>query len=626
MGLLLLRSTSFTIVSDPHWRNFRRIENSMGIIKDGSVSGRLPSAEAFAVHYPGYPSSTSRAVETLGGIDAIAKTRSSKLNKLELRFRPEDPYSHPAFGQLYPCNNFILRICRRKCSDDQSDDFVSKPSRCHSSESNSCDSKPGNLVETHPAVAREGDVAAQTVNSQTPGDIITNLSADLIARVRESYHFNGMVDYQHVLAVHADAGRRKRKSWAEVEGPATEKGDLGNLGNDNLMILVPQLFSLKDIPENLVLRPSATLSSKKKQEGVLQHRWEMEIEPSLAIDFNIKDILITFIQIPRKVNWEQFIPKESDQWNWQTAVSKLFDERPIWPKISISERLRDMGGKCADNLLRRLLFRSAYYFGNGPFQRLWIRKGYDPRKDPESRIYQRIDFRVPPPLRGYCNTANGLEHRWEDVCAFRVFPYKCQIYLQLYELHDDYIQQEIQKPPTQTVCTCPTGWFSSYLLDSLRLRVALRFLSIYPQAEAESLLKSVSERFEKSKRMHFQTNFRLDEEAESQVHGEPTGIEDKAESSNDDEEENEIDGDDGEEDMDVYHPSHLAAEETDYSLQTDSYLDGLNISRSYLQELFGSFPMADSGASHLSKDADSHGEYQIYEQDSDDNNSDDDYY
>lgn len=46
----------------------------MGVIKkDGRVSGFVPSKEAFAVNYPGYPSSISRAVETLGGLEAIHK-------------------------------------------------------------------------------------------------------------------------------------------------------------------------------------------------------------------------------------------------------------------------------------------------------------------------------------------------------------------------------------------------------------------------------------------------------------------------------------------------------------------------------------------------------------------------
>lgn len=45
----------------------------MGVIKDGMISGCLPSDNAFAVHFPGYPSSTSRAVETLGGSEGILK-------------------------------------------------------------------------------------------------------------------------------------------------------------------------------------------------------------------------------------------------------------------------------------------------------------------------------------------------------------------------------------------------------------------------------------------------------------------------------------------------------------------------------------------------------------------------
>ena len=112
------------------------------------------------------------------------------------------------------------------------------------------------------------------------------------------------------------------------------------------------------------------------------------------------------------------------------AVSRLFDERPVWPKDSLTERLVDKGFNFSDHLRRRLLSRVAYYFSRGPFLRFWIKKGYDPRKDPDSRI---------------------LKHRWEDICAFRVFPYKCHTTLQLSELGDDYIQEQIRKPPAQNL-------------------------------------------------------------------------------------------------------------------------------------------------------------------------------
>ncbi|KAG8367641.1 hypothetical protein BUALT_Bualt16G0094100 [Buddleja alternifolia] len=496
----------------------------MGIIDEGSISGVLPSSsDAFAVNYPAYSSSIERAIETLGGNDGILKVRTEKANKLELHFRPEDPFSHPAFGELRPCNNFLLKISKKKVKN------VNKVSEIHVEQSSSVP-EPTNATET--IIQPECESISASSEVEIKNGFQEQLSADIVARVSEAYHFNGMADYQHVLAVHADVTRRKKRNWAEVE-PQFEKGGLIDIDQDDLMILVPPLFSIKDLPEKVILKPSVDLSLKKKQEGVVQQRSGMEIEQCLAIDFNIKDILIvsnlrdyvflgdaqlsqpsflrsvlcvffcldlTFIQIPKKVNWEKSIPSNSDLWQWQKAVCELFEQRPIWVKSSIAEHLLAQGLNIGDYMLRRLLFIAAYYFSNGPYRRFYIRKGYDPRKDPESRIYQTIDFRVPPSIRRYCDTASGLTHRWEDICAFRVFPFKFQIALQLFELKDDYIQEEIKKPASQGNCSLQAGWFSPHIIDSFRLRVCQRFLSVYPEAGAESLLKSVCSRFEKSKR------------------------------------------------------------------------------------------------------------------------------
>ncbi|GFQ00991.1 general transcription factor 3c polypeptide 5 [Phtheirospermum japonicum] len=471
----------------------------MGVVKDGSISGVMPSSrEVFAVHYPGYPSSTERAVETLGGNQDILKVRTEKSNKLELHFRPEDPYSHPAFGELQPCNNYLLKISKKKVKHTQNTKVLNRVSEHTSADSlhieqNTLTSQSTETTE-HIVQPECGSISAASEVEQINDEAEEQLSADIVARVSEAYHFNGMVDYQHVLAVHADVTRRKKRNWAEVE-TQLEKVGLLDVNQEDLMILVPPLFSTKDLPEKVVLKSYGEPSLKKKQEEVVQPRWEMEIEPCLAIDFNIKEI-------PKKVNWENSIPKNSDRWRWQMAVCELFDERPIWVKHSLAEHLLARGINVVNNVLKRLLFIAAYYFSNGPYLRFWIRKGYDPRKDPESRIYQRTDFRVPPSLRSYCDTneISGLKCSWEDICSFRVFPRKCQLSLQLFELQDDFIQQEIKKPASQGNCSLQTGWFSAHFIDTLRLRVAQRFLSVYPEAGAESLLKTVSKRFEKSKR------------------------------------------------------------------------------------------------------------------------------
>ncbi|XP_062082651.1 uncharacterized protein LOC133788969 isoform X2 [Humulus lupulus] len=582
----------------------------MGTIKDGTVSGSLPSTEVFAVHYPGYPSSMSRAVETLGGVQGIQTVRNLQSNRLELHFRPEDPYSHPAFGDFRPCNNLLLRISKSKSTNGQT-----------SVVSDNVGLRGGNTLDdrTQTGEPKSRSVAStEEAQVQAPEADQTDISAVIVARVPEAYYFDGMADYQHVVAVHADVARRKKRKWIEVE-PHNEKGDLLGVDEEDVMTIVPPLFAPKDIPENLVLRPSVVLSPKKNQEEVVQPDCEVDMEPVLGIDFNINEI-------PKSINWEDYMPQGSTPWESQMAVSNLFDERPIWIKRALNERLLDKGFNFVDNMLRRLLSRVAYYFSSGPFQRFWIRRGYDPRKDPESRIYQRIDFRVHLSIRSYCdaNTANHAMQRWEDICAFRAFPFKCQTSLQLFELEDDYIQQEIRKPPSQTTCTYGSGWFSHAVLDSLRHRITVRFLSIYPKSGVgvEHLLKAATESFEKSKRRRNKDNVMLLEKEHQQVDAvyndvdvmqeEPNNIEVEVEDDEDEDEDEEIQ-------VEVENDEEV---DDEISLQSQSYLNMASISRTHLQELFGSFPSNKGGGDKVQNADISDEEYQILEQDSDGNFSD----
>ncbi|XP_057767251.1 uncharacterized protein LOC130987660 [Salvia miltiorrhiza] len=597
----------------------------MGVIEDGSISGVLPSGgEAFVVHYPGYPSSTDRAIETLGGMQQILKVRAEKSNKLELYFRPEDPYSHPASGELQPCTKFLLKISKKKVNDlinviDRSGHASANP--VHLNEdiliSQSTEATE-NIVKPNCESVLPSSEAKQQI-SNGPQE---QLSADIVARVSEEYHFNGMVDYQHVLAVHADATRRKKRNLADIE-PESENADPVNVDRDDLMILVPPLFSLKDRPQKIILKPSGDLSLKKKQDTVVQKRSELEIDQCLAIDFNIKEI-------PKKVDWEKSIARESDLWQWQTIVCELFEERPLWVKYSLAERLFDRGVNVPDRVLKRLLFLAAYYFSNGPFMRFWIRKGYDPRKDPESRIYQRTDFRVPPPIRSYCDTnlVSGLKCRWKDICEFRVFPRKAQLSLQLFELSDDYIQQEIRKPASHENCTLQTGWFTSQMLDILRLRVAQRFLSVYPEGGAQSLLRSVTNRFEKLKILHLTMKDKKAKQADKEVletedkeTNDEAEVEAEVEVEDKEDEEDEMEDENLGEDVDIDEALDMVDPERDFSLP-DTYIENDNISKEYLQDLFGSFPFGSAGGSEMHDDPYDE-EYQIYDQDSDDDFSND---
>ncbi|CAA7023311.1 unnamed protein product [Microthlaspi erraticum] len=590
----------------------------MGIIENGKISGNLPSKETFVVHYPGYPSSISRALETLGGIQGITTARESTSNKLELHFRPEDPYAHPAYGEQRPCNGFLLKISKEDVKKDSL------------------------LPENQPVLA------ACNTSESCPA-----LCADIVARVTDSYCFDGMADYQHVIPIHADIAQQKKRKWMEMDS-LTGNNDLMDMADEDVMMLLPQFFAPKDMPDNLVLRLPGKSGLKKKDEEAIQNLYEIDIGPVFAIDFNVKDILfsvllifqillllsmkpclfdaflfifdifdrsLAFIQIPKILNWEDFIVPSSNQWEWQVAVSALFEERPVWTRDSIVQRLLDKGLKCTHHMLNRFLLRAAYYFSGGPFLRFWIKRGYDPRKDPESRVYQRMEFRVPPELRGYCdaNATNKSKPSWDDICTFKVFPFKCQTFLQLFELEDEYIQREIRKPPKQTTCNYKTGWFSEALLDNLRLRVAVRFVSAFPEPGFEDVFKSIQDEFERSE------NTRIQKDALNSCqpdHQEKTkdGEDMKKYKNRNKEKEDDVDVDDEDEDEDdEYEELDEAGNDDEISLSSHGYDDMENNSRTYLQGLFDGFPSRKPAL-----DSGSDGEYQIYEQESNALDDDDD--
>lgn len=65
-----------------------------------------------------------------------------------------------------------------------------------------------------------------------------------------------------------------------------------------------------------------------------------------------------YISIPTKINWEENIPRDTTEWEWQVAVCKLFEEQPIWPRRSLHEHLLDDGMQVSENQLKRFPIHS----------------------------------------------------------------------------------------------------------------------------------------------------------------------------------------------------------------------------------------------------------------------------
>lgn len=84
-----------------------------------SVTQPVPSREAFLVEFPGYVRNYQAAVNTLGGVDALTKAASSDDSVLQLRFRPDDPYAHPLYGERQAAKGLLLKIARKVADPSQ---------------------------------------------------------------------------------------------------------------------------------------------------------------------------------------------------------------------------------------------------------------------------------------------------------------------------------------------------------------------------------------------------------------------------------------------------------------------------------------------------------------------------
>ncbi len=73
-------------------------------------------------------------------------------------------------------------------------------------------------------------------------------------------------------------------------------------------------------------------------------------------------------------------------WPDLALLLQLFQARPIWGRSALVHNLR--WKRVRECSLKAILPAYAYYMPHGPWIRVWIRFGYDPRADPASRIYQ----------------------------------------------------------------------------------------------------------------------------------------------------------------------------------------------------------------------------------------------
>ncbi|XP_029059447.1 general transcription factor 3C polypeptide 5 isoform X3 [Monodon monoceros] len=262
------------------------------------------------VEYPGVVRDVSKMLQTLGGEEGVSRIYADPTKRLELYFRPKDPYCHPVCANRFSASSLLLRI-KRKMRRQRG--------------------APG--PEAPPKV---------TFDIESLGIVST------------VYKFQGMSDFQY-LAVHTEAGGRHMSMYSKVLMVKPEKE---NFFHQELPLYIPPpIFSRLDTPVDYSYRPET------------QHR-EGYNNPSIS-----GENLIGLSRARRPHN--------------AIFVNFEGDEAPEQPLEAAAQTWRKVCTNPVDHKVEEELRKIT-----GPWRSLWIRFGYDPRKHPDAKIYQVLDFRI----------------------------------------------------------------------------------------------------------------------------------------------------------------------------------------------------------------------------------------
>ncbi|XP_062815692.1 general transcription factor 3C polypeptide 5 isoform X2 [Anolis carolinensis] len=306
----------------------------------GPAAPEIPRGRRLVcVEFPGVVRDPEKALLSLGGEEALARVYADPSRRLELYFRPKDPYCHPVCANRFPASSMLLRVRRR-------------------------------------------------TRRKRPEEAVS-VQVEVLGIVSTVYKFQGMSDFQF-LAAQSCPGAPPQSLYDRVRllQPEKEAFFMGRLP----LYIPPPIFSRLDTPMDYYYRPET-----QHREGY--HHPPLSSENLIGLSRARRPhnaIFVTFEEeeVPAK-------PLEAAQHTWRRVCSnaldhraeeelrELFEVRPVWSRNAVKANISLHPDK-----LKFLLPYLAYYMLTGPWRSLWVRFGYDPRKHPEAKVYQVLDFRI----------------------------------------------------------------------------------------------------------------------------------------------------------------------------------------------------------------------------------------
>ncbi|KAM3964804.1 general transcription factor IIIC subunit l(2)37Cd [Aphomia sociella] len=385
------------------------------------------------VQFPGIVKNNEKALQCLGGLKNISQVYSQPNKKrLGLSFQPDNPYVKQIYADIKKTAGVVLKIRVKKTKE----------------------------------------------NNEVKREI---LSTTVVGRVTKIFKFESLCDFQY-LPVVEKPGSSQGQCILEKLFPSG-LNDSSFMSEPSHLFIVPSHFTRSDKPIGYMYTGRRFQEKKgTEDEDNLHYRLRLERGlPNVGVPFNLIDNFpagpIQFY-IDQKIERIATFPIFQKEYE---LVEKLFEERPIW-----STNLVKFRTKLRSQSLKIILPCLGFSMKSGPWRMLWVKYGYDPRKDPAARMYQSLDFRVRQMVgidsvvntreqthykradrvrqlqkRKNTNDPSANEEISEACVYFRpgIPPSQRQIYFQLCDIKLPEVEELLAKePPPGYLCHPKRGW------------------------------------------------------------------------------------------------------------------------------------------------------------------------
>ncbi|KAK3088746.1 hypothetical protein FSP39_023218 [Pinctada imbricata] len=413
------------------------------------------------VEYPGIVENTEMAIKSLGGVENLSEIYSDETKRLPLQWRPDDIFSKPAYGERNLTTNLLLKVkVRRRKSTKE----------------------------------------------------ICQCSTEVLGTVGITYKFKGLADFQY-LPVEEKKGKQVQFLDKLVVERMEDRKEF--LNRDVPLYLPPISFCRTDAPDKdyqfrpeIIHRPGFADPASDRPSHLIGPSREVRSNYTVFINYGDK--------IPQgnsEIGLKKLRLRLKSCESKEEEIDRLFQIRPIWSRFAISNYYSSSKAS-----LKYLLPMKAYYCLTGPWRCMWIKFGFDPTKDPETKKYQIIDFRMRQSMptgnfgierkRGFnfqmftaknrkslnstlINPAtiavtlgrsqkeeeseeggSKVEKETEEQVGKHIFlpdrlPYCRQIFYQIMDIREPEIQK-ILNSFTSKVCSAKSGWFSMHQIVKVR--------------------------------------------------------------------------------------------------------------------------------------------------------------